>query len=79
MTSLRASIITAHGGHRVLFTVDRTTLETPPLEHLIFYAGLGMLVATNTVEPAVALAVTAGHLVLEFTKRPGLDAVAEVL
>jgi hypothetical protein len=79
MTSLGASIVTEHGGHRVVVSVDETTLETPPLEHLVFYAGLGVLVAVNLVELPIAIAVTAGHLLLEFTKRPGLDAFAEVL
>jgi hypothetical protein len=79
MTSLGASIVTEKGGHRVVLSVDETTLETPPLEHLIFYAGLGVLVAVNIVELPVALAVGAGHVLIELTKRPGLDEFAEVL
>jgi hypothetical protein len=79
MTQVQASMVTEHGGHRVAFSVGGTTLETLPLEHLVFYAGLGVLVAVELVEWPIALAVTAGHLLIDITRRPGLDALGEVL
>jgi hypothetical protein len=36
MTDVNAAIITGHGGHRILLSLDGTTLETPPVEHLFF-------------------------------------------
>jgi hypothetical protein len=79
MPSLSVSLITEHGGHRVLVSTDGVHFETPPIEHIAFYVGLGALVAVNVVEPPIAVALTVGHLLLDFTRRPGLDALAEAL
>jgi hypothetical protein len=79
MAALRASIVTEHGGHRVVIGYDGARLETPPLEHLAFYAGLGVLVTMGVVELPVAVALTIGHLLLDVTTRPGLEALGEAL
>jgi hypothetical protein len=79
MAGLSMSMITEHGGHRVLIGTDGVRLETPPLEHLVFYTGLGVLVALNMVELPVALALTVGHLLIELTARPGLRSLGEAL
>jgi hypothetical protein len=79
MAGLSVSLVTEHGGHRVLVSTDGVHFETPPIEHLAFYIGLGALVAVNVVEPPIAVALTVGHLLLDFTRRPGLDALGEAL
>ena len=73
------SMITEHGGHRIAIGTDGMYLETPPIEHLLFYAGLGVLVALNVVELPVAVALTVGHLLLDVTGRPGLRSLGEAL
>jgi hypothetical protein len=78
-TSINAALETEHGGHRVLISVDGTTVETPPIEHLIFYAGLAVLVGVELVELPVAVALGVGHALIDITRRPGLQAVGEVL
>ena len=78
-TSVDAALETEHGGHRVLITVDGTTVETPPLEHLVFYAGLATLVGVGLVELPVGLALGVGHALIDITRRPGLRALGEVL
>jgi hypothetical protein len=50
MAGRNASVITEKGGHRIVVVIDGRRLETPPLEHLAFYAALGLLVAVNVVE-----------------------------
>lgn len=79
MTGLSVSMTTEHGGHRVLVSTDGTQFETPPIEHLAFYVGLGALVAVEVVELPVALALTAGHVLLDFTRRPGLRSLGQAL
>ena len=79
MPELNVSLVTEHGGHRVLLTVDDLELETPPLEHLGFYVGLGVMVSIGLVELPIAAALAVGHILLEVTRRPGLDALAEAL
>lgn len=79
MSGLSMSMVTEHGGHRFLIGTDGVRFETPPVEHLAFYVGLGALVAANVVELPVAVALTVGHLLLDFTTRPGLRAVGEAL
>jgi hypothetical protein len=79
MTELRVSIMTEHGGHRVLVVADAMQVETPPLEHLAFYAGLGGLVAIGLLELPMALALTVGHLLIGLTNRPGLEALGKAL
>jgi hypothetical protein len=79
MTELSCTIITEHGGHRVLLIADSTRVESPPLEHLAFYAGLGGLVMLGLVELPMALALTVGHALIGLTNRPGLEALGEAL
>jgi hypothetical protein len=78
-TSIDAALETEHGGHRVLISVDGTSVETPPIEHLVFYGGLGVLVAVGLVELPVALALGVGHALIDLTRRPGLEALGEAL
>jgi hypothetical protein len=77
MAPVHASIVTEHGGHRVLFDADGRTIETPPLEHLAFYTGIGVLVAVNVLELPVALLLMVGHILLDLTGRPGLEQLGE--
>jgi hypothetical protein len=79
MVELSVSIATEHGGHRLVIVADNTQVETPPLEHLAFYAGLGGLVALGLVELPMALALTVGHILIGVTNRPGLEALGEAL
>jgi hypothetical protein len=79
MTELSVSIITEHGGHRVLVLADTTRVESPPLEHLAFYVGLGGMVMLGLVELPMALALTVGHALIGLTHRPGLEALGEAL
>jgi hypothetical protein len=78
-TSIDAALETEHGGHRVLISVDGTTLETPPIEHLVFYAGLAALVVGGLVELPIAVALGVGHALIDITHRPGLQALGEAL
>ncbi len=79
MVGLSVSLVTEHGGHRILVSTDGVRIETPPIEHLAFYIGLGALVAVDLVEPPVAVALTVGHLLIDLTRRPGLRALGEAL
>ena len=78
-TSLNASLVTEHGGHRILLTIDHAHVETPPVEHLAFYIGLGALVGVGLVELPVAVALGIGHVMIELTRRPGLQALGRAL
>jgi hypothetical protein len=78
-TSIDAALVTEGGGHRVLLTVDHAVLETPPLEHLAFYAGLATLVGAGLVEWPIGVAIGVGHLLIDLTRRPGLEALGEAL
>jgi hypothetical protein len=78
-TSIDARFETGLGGHRFLVSMDGTTFETPPIEHLIFYAGLAVLVAVGLVEWPVGLALGVGHALIDITRRPGLQALGEAL
>lgn len=75
----KLSVVTARGGHRILLTADGTHIETPPVEHLAFYAGLGALAAAEIIEWPVAIVLTAGHLLIGLTSRPGLKDLGEAL
>ena len=79
MTALRLSMITQLGGHRVRLSVDGLRIETPPLEHLAFYAGLGLLAAVEIIEWPLAITLSVGHLLMEATHRPGLQALGAAL
>jgi hypothetical protein len=78
-TTIDAEFVTEHGGHRLLITVDRTEVETPPLEHIAFYIGVGTLVGVGLVEPPIGIALCVGHLLIGLTRRPGLQALGEAL
>ena len=78
-TTVDAELVTEHGGHRVLLTVDKIGIETPPLEHLAFYAGLGVLVGVGLIEPPIAAAIGIGHVLIGLTRRPGLQILGEAL
>lgn len=75
----KLSIVTSRGGHRILLTADGTQLETPPVEHIVYYAGLGVLAAVEIIEWPVAVALTAGHFLMGLTSRPALKELGEVL
>jgi hypothetical protein len=79
MTPIQVSLFTENGGHRILLTVSGTRLRTPPIEHLVFYAGLGALAAAEVIEWPIAVMFSAGHLLMEMTHRPGLQALGEAL
>jgi hypothetical protein len=79
MLAVGAAMATEKGGHRVVITADDLRIETPPIEHLVFYAGLGVLAAIEIIEWPVALLLTAGHLLADLTNRPGLQGLGEVL
>ena len=79
MSGLSVSMITEHGGHRVLIGTDGVHVETPPIEHLAFYVGVGALAAANVIELPVAVALTVGHVLLDVTGRPGLRSLGEAL
>jgi hypothetical protein len=79
MAECNLSMVSGHGGHRVLIEIDDAQLETPPLEHVVFYAGVGVLVGVGLMELPVALALTVGHLLIGLTNRPGLEALGEVI
>jgi hypothetical protein len=79
MAEINLSIVTEHGGHRVLVVADDIHVETPPIEHLAFYVGLGGLVMLGLLELPMALALTVGHVLIGVTNRPGLEALGEAL
>ena len=79
MGDVKAAIVTEHGGHRILLSVDGARLETPPVEHLLFYMGLGVLVGAGLVEWPIAVALGIGHVLVDLTGRPGLQAAGEAL
>ena len=74
-----AEIVTYEGGHRAVITAGGRRISTPPVEHLLFYAGLAVLVEAGMVELPVALAVGVGHALIDLTRRPSLVAIGEAL
>ncbi len=76
---VKAAVMTEKGGHRVLLTFDGREIETPPIEHLVFYVALAALVQAEVVELPIALALGIGHVILDITRRPGLEALGEAL
>lgn len=76
---VNARMVTEHGGHRVLITLAGRDVELPPIEHLVFYVGVGTLVAVDVMEWPVAVALGVGHVLLDVTRRPGLRALGEAL
>jgi hypothetical protein len=79
MTALNLSLSTANGGHRLLVGIAGVRIETPPVEHLAFYAGLGVLAAAEIIEWPLAVTLAVGHVLIEATHRPGLQALGEAL
>lgn len=75
----KTQIVTDKGGHRVLLVVAERQIETPPIEHLLFYLALAGLVQAELVELPVALALGIGHALLDLTRRPGLVSLGEAL
>jgi hypothetical protein len=73
------SIRSTSGGHRILITADGAQLETPPVEHLAFYAGLGALAAAEIIEWPVALVLTVGHVLMGLNQRPALRELGEAI
>ena len=55
----------------MLVLADTTRVESPPLEHLAFYVGLGGMVMLGLVELPIAVALTVGHVLIGLTHRPG--------
>ena len=79
MATARFSLSSSRGGHRILIIAGETRLETPPVEHLAFYAGLGALAAIEVIEWPVALTLGVGHFLIGLTNRPALKELGEVL
>ena len=79
MTTPRFSIDSSRGGHRILINADGNRLETPPVEHLAFYAGVGALAVAEVIEWPVALLMTTGHFLIGLTHRPALKELGEAL
>jgi hypothetical protein len=79
MVALNVTMATERGGHRVVLSLDGTRLETPPVEHMLFYVGLGTLAAMEIVEWPIALLLMTGHLLIDATNRPGLQELGEAL
>ena len=79
MVALKVGIVTQHGGHRLLLSADSAHVETPPLEHVFFYLGLGALAGFEVIEWPLALLLMAGHALIDATSRPGLHELGEAL
>ena len=79
MIDVNLRMVTEHGGHRAVITVDRTSIETPPVEHMLFYAGMGVLAAMDVIEWPLALLLMTGHLLMDATNRPGMQQLGEAL
>ncbi|HLN17915.1 MAG TPA: hypothetical protein VK277_14325 [Acidimicrobiales bacterium] len=79
MVALKVGMLTQQGGHRVVLQVDSTHVQTPPVEHLFFYVGLGALAAFEIIEWPLALLMMTGHMLIDATNRPGLHQLGEAL
>ena len=79
MTTPKFSILSVKGGHPILITADGVRVQTPPVEDLIFYVGVGALAAAEIIEWPVALVLTAGHLLVGRTTHPGFVELGEAL
>ena len=77
MTTPQFSILSVRGGHPILITGDGIRVQTPPVEHLAFYVGVGALAAAEIIEWPVALLLTAGHVLIGLTNRPALKELGE--
>jgi len=79
MVDLNVEWVTERAGHRVVLSVDRTKIETPPLEHMVFYLGMGALAAVEIIEWPLAILLMTGHLLMDATNRPALRQLGEAL
>jgi len=79
MVALNVAMVTERGGHRVVLTADRARIETPPIEHMVFYAGMGTLAAFEIIEWPLALLLMTSHLLMDATNRPALHQLGEAL
>jgi hypothetical protein len=79
VVDVNVAMVTENGGHRAVITVDHTRIETPPVEHMLFYAGMGVLAAMEVIEWPLALLLMTGHLLMDATNRPGLHQLGEAL
>jgi hypothetical protein len=77
MMTPKFSIRSVRGGHPIVITADGMRVETPPVEHLAFYVAIGALAAAEIIEWPVALVLTAGHMLIGRTNRPGLIELGE--
>jgi hypothetical protein len=79
MGAVDVAIFTEQGGHRLVIDVMGASLQTPPVEHLAFYVGIGALVGIGMVEWPIAAALAVGHILIDATNRPGLKALGVAL
>ena len=79
MTGRDVPLAMAKGGPRLHLRFDGRSWETPPLEHLTCYVGLGALAVAVVIERPVASVIAAGHLVNELTNRPDQQALGQAL
>lgn len=79
MVAVKVAMATERGGHRLVLTVDETNVEAPPVEHLVYYAGLGALAVAEVIEWPLALLLMAGHALMNATNRPALHELGEVI
>jgi hypothetical protein len=79
MMTPKFSILSIRGGHPILITADGIRVQTPPIEHLAFYVGIGALAAAEVIEWPLALTLAAGHIFIGLTNRPALKGLGEAL
>ena len=77
MVALKVGMVTEKGGHRLLLSADAAHVETPPVEHLLFYLGLGTMASLEVIEWPLALLLMAGHFLVDATNRPGMQQLGE--
>ena len=79
MPNIDAKVVSELGGHRIHVTIDGRELETPPVEHLAFYIGVAAMAGVGLIEWPVAVALGVGHVLIDITRRPALEALGEAL
>jgi hypothetical protein len=57
----------------------RNPAGTPPVEHLAFHIGTGVLAAAEIIERPVAAVLAGSHLLIGLTHRPALRQLGEAL
>jgi hypothetical protein len=75
MVAVKVAVDTGNGGHRLLLSANGTNVETPPIEHMMFFAAIGGMAAAEIIEWPVALVVGAGSLVAERMARQELRGI----